>query len=82
MPSKKDYTITVLTSGQEFVGKGASIAEALKAVKISSFKNKAIIRVTHKGVKREVMFMPRGMRKLIMPINQQFLEKRMETLLR
>lgn len=79
---KDEYIVTVSTSGQDFVGKGNSIGEALKAVRISTFKNKAIIFVEHKGITRQVMMMPQMMRKLIMPMNQQFLEKRMEILLR
>ena len=80
--SDKKYQISVFTGGQDHIGQGDTIREALQAVKISTFKNKAIIKVKHNGIERQVMFMPQAMRKLIMPLNQQFLEKKMQILLR
>ncbi len=79
---KPKFTVTVLISDEKFVGKGNTITEALASVNITSFKSKAIIKVSDGKTERQVMFMPSMMRKLVMPINQQFLEKRMEILLR
>ena len=79
---KPKFTVTVLISGEKHIGHGNTISEALADVKIATFKSKAIIKVSDGKVERQVMFMPSMMRKLVMPINRQFLEKRMEALLR
>ena len=76
------FLIRIFVSGQVHEASAETIAEALKLLHIHSYKTKCVIQVEHDGVMKEVRLMPRIVRKMVMPMNQQFFEKRLQILLR
>jgi hypothetical protein len=75
------YLVTVFTAGKAFHGNGRTIGDALEGLKLETFKVKAILQVEHDGKKKEVVLLPLALRRLLLPMNRTFLEKRLTLLL-
>jgi hypothetical protein len=79
--SDAPYSVSVFTAGKAFHGNGATIHDALEKIKIDTFKAKAILQVECKGIKKEIVVQPLQLRRLVLPRNRMFFEKRLLLLL-
>ena len=79
---KAEFIVTIEANGQIFKAEGKTIAEAIGKLFIRQYKTKAVVKVEHEGIEKQVRIMPRIMRKMVMPLNRQFLDKRLQLLLR
>lgn len=76
------YVVTVITANKKFEGRGLTMGEALADVKIDTFKAKAVLRIEYKDKKKEIVLFPIILRKLLLPLQRTFFEKRLSNLLR